>query len=410
MLLAFTYYKSNECRNCNVILISIDTLGAKHLNAETAPYISALAQERGMVFSEAFAQSSWTLPSHASMFTGKNYQYASIGSTLPEKEDTIAEILLENGYQTQAFSTGPFVQPQWGFAQGFENFIGAVGSEATWNDLPSLFDSSFQWILKRDITRPFFLFVHSFHVHDPYKGLGATAIIDANEYMNSHKTDKLKKAYREEVTEFDTAFKKLYEDLEENGTLENTIIIITSDHGEEFGEHGSVGIHGIGTYREVIWVPLVIFHPNKKQVTNTSSVAISAIPQTILDILNFNNTSGTPSLLRTASNTVVISSTSNSKEGLLKNYAKRDSLIKDAPPEFSDLQYRLPHVQIVADDTTVESVIYGKWHLIQNPNKNLELFNMTTDPEEQYNLIEKIETYTTTEREDIQKLFDTLGV
>jgi len=381
------------------------------MTSDTAPFLTSLSKERGIVFSEAFTQASWTLPSHASLFTGKNFAHASVSSVLSDTEYTITEALKDTGYQTHAFSTGPFVQPQWGFGQGFDAFTGTVGTEDTWDDLPELFDTALSWIKSReDTSSPYFLFVHSFHVHDPYKGEGATSIIAANKTMDQEVISALEQDYQTEITEFDTAFKHLYESLEKNGTLENTVLIITSDHGEEFGEHGSVGIHGVNTYRETIWVPLIIFLPDGTSYEDTFSVSVSAIPQTIMDILGLGIFSDVPSLLKKTGDRVVISSTSNSKEGILESYAKRDILIKDAAKELTDLEYRIPDIPIPTDGTTVESAIVGRWHLIKNPDGSKELFDMQTDSDEQKNVLSEVPLLAKSEQKKIQTLFNALGL
>ena len=165
---------SFSCPDCNVILISIDTLGAKHLGLyggirNTSPFLDTIAAERGIVFENAIAQASWTLPSHTAMLTG---QYpADLGmwtpnDALPTEAKTIAEALQENGYQTQAFSNGSFIQPEWGFDQGFDSFSGNLAFKY-WNDASQIFDEASEW-LRASQNERFFLFIHSYHAHSPF--------------------------------------------------------------------------------------------------------------------------------------------------------------------------------------------------------------------------------------------------
>ncbi len=401
-----------DCKNCNVILISVDTLGAKHVTAETAPFLLALAQSRGVMFHEAFSQASWTLPSHIAMFTGADYSQAMAANVVPEAAYTIAEALYDAGYQTHAISTGTFVQPQWGFGQGFETFDGAVGVEEDWDDLPELFETAAGWISTRKDARPFFLLLRPFHVHDPYDQVGAEAIVEANEEPSEEVVAEMLSLYHKGIREFDASFQALYEFLDAQQLLENTIIIVTSDHGEEFGEHGSVGLHGINTYRETIHIPLIIFHPNQKNRAHTFSVANNMIPKTIVDALGIDTSAfETPSLFRVTQHTAVLSSTSVDKEGLLETYKHRDAVIRSAPQEFTDLAFRIPEAQGVTTDTPAfVSGIYGKWHLIRTFDGTMQLFDMHNDPNEQYDVFQNSESLSPSDAQSIQTLSKLLGL
>ena len=398
-----------SCLNCNVILISVDTLGAKNVAEETAPFLSSLARERGIVFTEAFAQSSWTLPSHAAMFTGEN---SAAPSVLPESAYTIAEALYDAGYQTHAISTGLFVQPQSGFGQGFETFDGAVGVEEDWDDLPELFETATDWVSTREDSRPFFLLLRPFHVHDPYDHVGAEAIAKANEEPSEEVVAEMLSLYHKGIREFDASFQALYEFLDEQQLLENTIIIVTSDHGEEFGEHGSVGLHGINTYRETIHIPLIIFHPNQKNRAHTFSVANNMIPKTIVDALGIDTSAfETPSRVRVKQHTALLSSTSVDKEGLLETYKHRDAVIRSAPQEFTDLAFRIPEAQGIATHApAVVSGIYGKWHLIRTFDGTVQLFDMYNDPNEQHDVFQSSKSLSPSDAQSIQTLSKLLGL
>ena len=154
------------CKKCNVILISIDTLGAKHTSVynpslDTTVFLKKIADEQGIVFDHAYSQAPWTLPSHTAMLTGLYPWDAHIyekNDKLPQSVYTIAEELNDHGYQTAAFSDGAFAQPDWGFNQGFQEFKGSL-KEKDWNDLPRMFNDASAWLEKRkDDTKPFFCY------------------------------------------------------------------------------------------------------------------------------------------------------------------------------------------------------------------------------------------------------------
>ena len=114
------YMTSSLCKNCNVILISIDTLAASHTSPydstlDTMPFLRRLAERQGVVFEHAYSQAPWTLPSHTAMLTGQypwNLGVWEFLDAVPKHADTLAEKLQRAGYRTALFSNGSFVQPQ----------------------------------------------------------------------------------------------------------------------------------------------------------------------------------------------------------------------------------------------------------------------------------------------------------
>jgi len=153
----------------NIILISIDTLRADRLGVygykkPITPNLDALAA-KSTVFSKAYSQSSWTLPAHASMLTGSypheiGVEY--INDRLPEKTETIAQILKNAGYKTFAFTSGVFINRDRGFAKGFDKFE----ENSDWQDAQIITQKAIKNIPTSQ--EKFFMFLHYFHVHDPY--------------------------------------------------------------------------------------------------------------------------------------------------------------------------------------------------------------------------------------------------
>lgn len=266
----------------NVLLIVLDTLRADRLGCygyerATSPYIDAFAKE-GVVFEDAWSSAPWTLPSHASLLSSlyaNQHGVFSPGDRLGSNVVTVAEALWHAGYDTAAFTEGGYVCPQFGLAQGFESFWIHTG------DVTETFAKASEWIDGRD--RPFFAFVQTYKVHAPYDPEG-----DARESLvrpyagdlpetisvaavpNTRKTHDFTPAdtrylsdlYDAEILELDGALETLLEGLRASGVLENTVVILTSDHGEEFNDHGQFG-HGNSLYQEQIGVPLIVRGPGR---------------------------------------------------------------------------------------------------------------------------------------------------
>jgi arylsulfatase A-like enzyme len=163
-----------NCRDCNVILISIDTLRANHLHAygyarETSPFIDRLAGE-SMLFEQVVDTGGGTLPVHASMFSSlpptEHGVWAESGRSLDADRVTLAELLQAAGYETRAYTGGGFVRAVFGLAQGFSTFDDAGGNFAV--ELPKLD----HWLrVERSKDKKFFLFLHTYDVHSAEKGL-----------------------------------------------------------------------------------------------------------------------------------------------------------------------------------------------------------------------------------------------
>ena len=389
------------CKGCNVILISVDTLGAKHTSVynetlDTTPFLKTFADERGIVFEEAFVQAPWTLPSHAAMLTGEYPWDLNVWlgiDALPEHAHTLSEELKDGGYHTAAFSIGGFVQPQWNFDQGFNEFYGTLGSESDWQDLPGLTQDALVWIEEYDKEEPYFLFLRPFHVHDPYgnpenpESIQIANIVDANLKPGGPTLDdatRFQNAYREEVREMDAAFEEFFTTLESAGELENTIIILTSDHGEEFGEHGTVGFHSFTLHRELIHVPLIVFTPHAVPDRISQSVEIRSIPRTTLDLIKASENEFPGSSLLP----YMTGRTKNNMRAESQTLIARDVTLPQLVEGYKTVHTLVPEERVVAPTLPPQrSVVEGMWHVIQNTDGSFELYNMRNDPEEIHNIV-----------------------
>jgi len=277
----------------NVILISIDTLRADHLGCygyarETSPNIDRMAGE-GVVFSDLVASSSWTLPATISMLTGLDPpRHGRVAVGLPPQEpklEMLADRMWELGYDTAAFVGGAFVAESMGFGQGFDRFWEVPDGGTGGDTLQRMVGESEPWMRARR-GRPFFLFLHTYHVHLPfqppppydtlfdpsYDGPYRTAftIKDSMDLLKAKRgpfdpriLQHLAALYDGEIRDMDDAVGDLLRFLDASGLARDTCVLFTSDHGEEFGEHGGLHHHDAKLFQELIRVPLVVWCPSR---------------------------------------------------------------------------------------------------------------------------------------------------
>jgi arylsulfatase A-like enzyme len=331
----------------NVLLVVLDTLAAGHMSLhgysrQTTPCIDRLAK-RGVVFDEARAAAPWTLPSHASLFTGRwphELGKVSGGKPLDATHTTLAEFLAGRGYATAGFVGNTYFCNSWyGLARGFahyedyyENSILISPNEALrctalgrWlirlsgtaynarpetanypKDVDRINRDFLRWV-DGEPDRPFFAFLNYIEAHDPYIpppgfeqrfGIRAESIEDIEMIRTWHRTgnwyaterDKalIVDAYDDCIAALDEGLGRLFDDLERRGILENTLVIVTSDHGEQFAEHGKYG-HGRSLYRQEVHVPLIVFGPAGVPAGQTvdAPVSLRDVAATVVDRLGF---------------------------------------------------------------------------------------------------------------------------
>lgn len=318
------YKKSEKCINCNVILISIDTLRADHLGCygysrNTSPNIDKIAED-GVLFKNNFAQSFNTLPSHMSIFTSLYPSTHGVINVYEDKLDnstkTITQILNLYGYHTAWF--GVTDDPHLNLTIGFERGFDEIHSNYLWNY--SDWREPYEWINKNS-NKKFFIFLHTYRVHDPYTppspydklfdpdyqgkivGEEEKFYSELEKYHSQlnpsdperefywqfvNKTDEkdikhIIALYDGQIAFADTFIKGLLIEMENSKISGNTIIIITADHGEEFGEHGNF-LHE-DLHDEVLHTPLIIRIPGVKNKIVDSQVQSIDIMPTVLDIL-----------------------------------------------------------------------------------------------------------------------------
>jgi len=274
----------------NIILITLDTTRADHLGCygysrPTSPNLDQIAKE-SVLYTRAIAPSSWTLPSHAALFTGKfttshgarydpegplrldraihKRKYAPFrASGLAQGETTIAQMLREAGYATGAVVAGPWMKKVFGLNRGFDRYDDSSINSVSGRLAPQVTASAWSW-LKEHKTEELFLFLNYYDPHSPYippeefawvftpPGTGAP-----DRKVTPEERVAL---YDGEILYMDRYIGQLFDRMKADGLYDGALIIVTADHGELLGEHGKFG-HGNYLHQEEIHVPLFIKYP-----------------------------------------------------------------------------------------------------------------------------------------------------
>jgi arylsulfatase A-like enzyme/uncharacterized membrane protein YbhN (UPF0104 family) len=281
----------------NVILVMVDTLRADHLSCYGAeietPNLCRLTQ--GGTIYQGFSHASWTKPATASLLTStlpSTHQAMSKPARLSEDLTLISEAMQAGGYTTGGIVTNINLAESFGFAQGYDDYyylapdyiaaakesssklivyqlvrqiwLGVAGGDQVrfndfYQDSEVVNEVAFEWIDRRKDDR-FFLFLHYMDPHDPYfehpyNGVGIARV--SMPEPKPEMADRLHDLYRGEIEYLDVQFGELLDKLDALGLYDDTVIVLTADHGEEFNEHGGYW-HGLTLYEEQIHVPLVI--------------------------------------------------------------------------------------------------------------------------------------------------------
>jgi len=434
----------------NVLVIVVDTLRADHLSAygysrPTSPEIDLIAK-RGILFENAIAPCSWSLPSHASLLTGRyplehglvNVQpmpWLGWGQDSLNGYPTLGEALQQRGYRTGAFSANRvYFTSNVGLGRGFlhfEDYFFSVGDSLTrtlygrklarlyfnrsnkskvtralralglgsWLDKDSEGSGTYggafgvrkrasdvnqevsRWI-ERDRDRPFFAFLNYLDVHYEY---GGPRGYPKPAWDQGAPIDE----YDAGLVYTDDSIGRLLRELERLGVAENTIVIITSDHGESLGGHG-LTYHGAALYWELIHVPLIISYPGQVPagLRLTPPVSIDAIPAMILDLVGVKNQNAFP-----GPSLAAFGQTSGTGERWLNPLSElpQTNIIV---PQDRVVEGKVP----IATNGDMKALITDHWHLIVHSKLGVQLYDWSTDPAELHNLAETPEGRDTASR------------
>ncbi len=309
----------------NVLLVVLDTARADYFSGyghkqPTSPHIDRLATG-GVRFTRAFATDFWTLPTHASLFTG--LYPGEAGATaetnhLPDRVATIAERLRGEGYATGAVVGNAWISKERGFGQGFTDYAEMwrkenrpTGDAAASHGEQPIVERAVAWIKQQRgaAQSPFFLFVNFNVAHLPYNpprevrerfatqpwppaAVGRLMRIAG---MWPHLAGRLELSetdfrimrdlYAGEISRADSYVGQLIDTLTDQSLLDDTLVIVTSDHGENIGDHGMID-HLLSMHETTLHIPLVIHYPRRfaAGTTNHQLVSLVDIMPTILDV------------------------------------------------------------------------------------------------------------------------------
>jgi choline-sulfatase len=299
----------------NIVLVVIDTLRADRLGGAyggargLTPFIDELAA-RGTVFTSAYSTCSWTNPSVASLFTSRypsQHRVQTYFSVLQPDEVTVAEVLRAAGYATGAFSGNPVIAPNHGFAQGYD--VWRVHPRAVKLQGDRLTGKAIRWIdrTRREApSKPIFLYLQYMEPHSPYRpraeyrarflterrpGVSASEglrKLDEQRYgeLTDDEVAAIATLYDAEVAQVDAELRAAFAALQSRGILDDAIVVIAADHGEEFWDHDWI-YHGSSLFNELVHVPLVIVTPRgaiPRGVVN-ENVSLVDVAPTLLGLL-----------------------------------------------------------------------------------------------------------------------------
>lgn len=415
-------------RRPNIVLVVLDTVRADHMSVygygrRTTPFLETLARQ-STLYAQAVAPSNFTLPSHASLFTGL-YPRSHGAIVFPPSSthfhpldssfETLAEILRSRGYRTlAATANAAFINADYGFSQGFEvfsrlrpvSFLPLVHHchlrfgirralavslhpqrlDESWRDAAGITSDALALLRKAALSgRPLFLFLNYMDAHEPYvipppfdamfpgrnprltyedyertvrEVVGGRRPISENE--RSHFVSQ----YDGAIALLDRELERLTAGLREAGLWENTMLIVTSDHGEAFGEHQFVG-HVQSLYQDQLFIPLLIRYPGRV------SGQTVRVPVSLVDLA--------PTILETAGIPVPRALPGRSLLRAEQLDGRPVFAEANADPEVARLRPRHPHVQF--------AVFFADRKLIVSQGAGEELYDLRRDPAEATNLI-----------------------
>jgi len=409
----------------NVLLVSIDSLRADHLGVygysrDTSPALDRFASQ-GVRFENALAPAPWTLPSHVSLFTGLPPIAHGVlfdPKALADDALCLAEVLRANGYATAGFVGGPFLRSIYGLAQGFDTYddrtvVRPLLESHRGQSSPELVALTIDWIEKHTEAvepRPFFVFLHLWDVHydysppPPYDEMfdpDYTGSITSQDFetgdqvhadMDPRDLEHIVALYDGEIRYTDAHLANLLDHLDRKGLADDTIVVITSDHGEEFFEHGEKG-HRKNLHGETLRVPLMMRYPGRMPAgaVSPSIARLEDVPTTILALAGIER----PALFGAPSAPADLSDPSN----------LADLTARDLSRDFSDNGETRPARSAFGDLHGAEASIQrDRMKLIWSRKAGVartQLFDLARDPDEQSELA--------AERETRVELFDRLA-
>ena len=402
----------------NVLVLIMDTVRADHVgiygyNRATSPRLDRFARQ-GVLFENAISTSSWTLPAHASLLTGRfPHEHGAQTGPYDGRYLSLAEEFQRRGYRTGAFSANTyFFSRASGFGKGFvrfeddftsvrdmaartlygRKFYDFVLQRLGYDDVPGrkratdITQSVEHWIGASG-SRPFFIFANYFDAHDPYLppqpyrsrfSPGKTPGGALNSFvlrLNLRRPEQLQgeiDAYDGAIAYIDDQIGSLLDWIDERDLSKNTIVVILSDHGESFGEHGLL-MHRNALYRETIHVPMLLRWPGHvpENVRVAAPVSIASLAATLLELTASDNAAQFPG------------------PSLVPQWRAA------SPVPASDLEFPLAELAQFHFDLEKQNPVYSgsmlsvvtpHWQMIEHSALGAMLFNWSTDPGDLHDL------------------------
>jgi len=400
----FSFFHNNRSsKNPNILFIVVDTLRSDHTSLEypelgTTGFLKDTLLPDSVYFRKGYSNSPWTLPSISSMITSRYPSQLGIRnliSKINEADFTITELMREEGYRTGAVISHILLKKSYGISQGFDyfndrNISGEFGNHIAISS-PGVTKDAINFIqAKKD--GKFFLFLHYFDPHyiyldhekkTGYKGKFRSKDISflreqiRTDNYSERDTEYLRHCYNSEIRLTDFYIGKVIDQLKRSGIYKNTIIIFTSDHGEEFIERGWLG-HSTTLYKEQTGVPIIIKPVNKENLRLRN---FENIPVSNIDIV--------PTLISMA--------------GLKRMPGLSGKDLFSADPDnhffFSEVSQKE-----FGSDIELVSVTWKNWKMIKDlKNNHFELYNINEDVEEKTNLIGSVQNISSKLKLKIQK-------
>lgn len=390
----------------NVLFLFLDTVRARNLSLygyqrPTSPNIEEIASE-GVTFDRAIATSPWTLPSTASVVTGRyHYELSTNWETpLDRTFPTLAEIATQNGYRTAGFFANPYfgsrffgldrgfvhwehapltpltvLQDAWltrSLAESVRKRLGAHGPLVR-RSASDMNDAFLRWLKTERRGAPFFAVINYFDAHDPFhppQPFRGRFSDPGDQYWywagptryDGETLRDLQSTYDDAIAYLDHELGALMEALRSRGVLDSTLIVIVGDHGEEFGGHGVVG-HGSSLYTSVIRVPMILRYPPAapQGLRVRTSVSIRDLAATAIDIAHLEARIPGSSL-----------------RGHWDSAAARTG----TPIVLSEV-FQVPHKLpgwYPVHEGSMRSIVRGRWHYIRDGNGEESLYDLDADP------------------------------
>lgn len=394
----------------NVLLIVLDTTRRDHLTPygyplDTTPHLARLAED-ALVFDDAVSPGSWTLPSHATLFTGlypRDHRTNCESQTLEPVHTTLAEVLSAEGYRTVALSNNVWLSSASGLQQGFAEF------HEVWRDhrgpqfdddgARMTTDRALDWVDRHGGDAPFFMFLNYFEPHLPYRApppwdkrfadpdapraevsrvrswqhpreVGYLLGVPGQE-ITPEQFGWLEEQYDGEIGYLDTHLGRLFDGLRERGALDRTLVIVTSDHGEHFGEHGLMD-HKMSLYEPLIHVPLILRYPGAAAPGRVSSpVQTNDVFPTVLALAGSDR-----------------AAPPGSRSLLAPGEGRRHTFAEFARPKIflEMMARRFPGADYAGFDRSLRAVRGDGFKLIRPSKGEVELYDLRHDPDERRNL------------------------